>query len=477
MFIECVVFLRIASNRLYPYIISCIMIRIARGTSSSVGTALLARNFGSGVTSFKPFDFSQLGRDGPSLGDKREGGFSIESLLKNRTVNGATDGNNVSAGPNVGAAGAKPAGNRFASMFEKEKKTQYGNNKKTSFSVANRNPGSTNGSMKSAEKKPYNKVQGKPHHTGSKSRPEVKTRPHKRVVRFEFKTGSDQAQAALKAIIAKVHACNTNYKCKFIDQATGLVKESNLVDVANNSDLREFGLHLLPGKEGELPTIKKVTTREMLKAYSDELAAEREKALLESGSVAAQRALNSRLKAERKKSAAKVVTIYWNISLGDLKNQKKTELSNRLCKGEVFTIYMRKKGREIATPTEDEDGAEVMHVQDIRRSLAHDEDALNIELQRRELITETLLSVLDELPCTYTVEGQKENKLSITVTPKPEAMEKVTASGSCEELLSPKELKKQRQLQKQKEREEELKRKKQEKEDNLDSLYSFKIEN
>ncbi|KAG2731449.1 hypothetical protein G9P44_005865 [Scheffersomyces stipitis] len=417
---------------------------------------LLVRKLHCSVVVMKPFDISQLARDNSS--EKRNQGFNIESLIKNR-MDLETD--------KVVSENATAAPNRFATMFDKEKRQAQKKTgpRRNSESTHHHNAGPY-------PKKPYGKT-----NSGSKTRPEIKTRPHKRVVRFEFKTGSDQAQAALKSIIAKVHALSTNYKIKFIDPVSGEVKLSNLVDIANSTDLREAGLQLLPCKEGDLPSIKKVSTREMLKLYSDELAAEKEKALLQSGSVAAQRALNQRLKSERKKSAAKLLNIFWNISLGDLKNQKKTELANRLCKGETFTIYLKRKGREVATPEgEGDEESETLNMYDIRRSLAHDEDALNIETQRRELISQQLFCILDEMPCTYEIEGQKENKLKVTVSPRQDAVKQSISPSSEECTLSAKDLKKQRQLQKQKEREELLKLKKQEKEDNLDSLYSFKIE-
>lgn len=345
-----------------------------------------------------------------------------------------------------GAKDPKPA-NRFATMFDNKDKP-------------------------SKHHRPANH-----RHSNSKDR-----KPTKRVVKFAFNTGSEQAQNALKSLISKVRLTNPGYNVTYVDPATNKLSQKLLVDISNGLDLKVHGLQLIPAaQEGGLALVKVVKVHEMMKIYSDELALLKEQELLQRGSKVAQRVVNQRLKAEKKKSAAKLLNIFWKISVGDLKNQKRGEIERRLAKNERFVLYLKSKfwrNREVSEEEEGDEDAEegeepTTHASDNIRYLKQfrDEDALELELKRREMIYNALTAILDDLPCTYKVEGKLETKFAFHIVPKEEAV--LAPVVNEDEEVSAKEARKLKKASKQKEKSKHSNTKKV---DDLDSLYLFKLD-
>ena len=93
------------------------------------------------------------------------------------------------------------------------------------------------------------------------------------------------------------------------------------------------------------------------------------------------------------------------------------------------------------------------------------------ELKRRQFILDAIVLILEETETKHTITGELSGMLTINCTPKVKSQN--TKTSDVTELN--KDIKRQRQIQKQKQREEELKNKKGS-QDNLDSLYLFKIE-
>lgn len=406
------------------------MLGIIRVRGYNIG---LFRGLHSSSISLKPFE---------SAAKKTGAQFNINSMFKDDVQ------------PKKGNT-SKPAANRFASMFDKK-------NSKDNIKAPNKH-------------RPANH-----RHSNTKGH-DLRPKPTKRVVKFEFNSGSEQAQNALKSLISKVRLGNTGYNVTYVDPATNKLGQKLLVDICNGLDLKVQGFQLIPAtQEGSLPIIKVVKIDEMMKIYSDELALMKEQELLQRGSKVAQKVVNQRLKAEKKKSAAKLLNIFWKISVGDLKNQKRAEIQRRLAKGEKFVIYLKSKywrNREV-TEEEDEDaedGEETsMHTSDNIRFLKQyrDEDALEMELKRREMIFEALTAIIDDLPCTYKTEGKLETKFAFNIIPKEEA---IIAPEITDDEVSAKEARKQKKASKQKE----LEKSKQsniKKDDDLDSLYLFKLD-
>lgn len=363
---------------------------------------------------------------------------------------------------------AKTSGkpNRFASKYD-----QKGDGKPKTRLHAQYNDGSLSNNVVNQVRKAGNgqshsfKNQGK--FSNKLGGSQIKTR----TVKFNFNTGSEKAKAALKAIITKVQQFNTSYKVNFVSPESNKLTQMHLVDIVNTLDLDKNGLLLIDSKSAhELPLIRLIKVQDMVKEFSDKLAAIKEKELLELGSFAAQRAINQRLQAEKKKSATKILTLSWSISVSDLVNQKKNEIMKRVNKGEKFIIFIGEKSSLYSARNSSEKEDSILKQLDTSRTKwdRMDEDELTLELNKRELVMEKLKELLDEAESKYEVSGNLDARMMLNVSPKPKSTHKQETELTAKEA---KRLKKQTIS-----KEKENTRTKID-EDDLDSLYLFKIEN
>lgn len=304
-------------------------------------------------------------------------------------------------------------------------------------------------------------------------------RPVRRVLRFKFETGTPQAQDAVKDIIVSIHSINSSYKVNFLNPGTQQIERKLLHDVVNTTDFAESGLTFIhPSGNETVPLVKFCTVQQMVGNYSRKLAQKKEKELLELGSSAAIRAANQRSKAEKKKSATKVMTMSWSISPGDLTNQKRAEILKRLNKNEPFVIYIgdRSSLYSVKRSADKIDGVlNTMNDAEVegtgyQRARDNVEDGeFNLELKKKELVVEKLKEILEECQCQYEVSGNIQSRLAFKCSALPNRVKETT------ETVSSKDLRKQKKAKEQKEK----KVKGQKRivsEDDLDSLYLFKIE-
>ena len=435
------------------------MIRITRSSASNLGLRLLSLN----SKWNKPFDFTNLNSN------KSAEPFDLESLLVR-----SNSGEGTSKKPSNlnGSEKNSISHNRFVNMFDKS--TQAGNKH------VHNNDGSEK--FRDFNQKHNNKKhRSQRSHGDRRNHMDTKKSPRK-ALRFQISTGSDQAQNALKDLISKVHMVSKSYKVKFVNPQNNKLEQKHLVEIVNELDLAEKGLFMVaPSKEGDLPLIKTNKVFEMIKHYTTELAAQREKELLEKGSIAAQKAIRQRDRAEKKKSATKILTLSWKISLSDLNNQKKMEIKRRMNKGEKFILYIGdKRSLYSARKSVDKEGGIVENMKDTSTTNEEQGEVVNIndpsdvdfEIKRRHMIVEELQNILEECECQFDISGHIDSRIMVACAPL------VTATKPNEAKLeedSSKELKKQKKLMKLKKLEEK-KQKKTEDEEDLDSMYLFKIE-
>lgn len=290
---------------------------------------------------------------------------------------------------------------------------------------------------------------------------------------FRMSSGTVQAQNAVRHLIRKVHGCSPHYKVKFVDPQTGKLDQRNLASIVNNMDFHEQGLYVVPAaNNSDLPLVKINKTHEMIKMYSDELAAQREKELLSRGSIAAQKALRQRDKAEKKKSAAKVLNVSWNIGLGDLAKQKKDEIQRRLAKGDRLTIEVGNRRQAVRFNFDEEhaqDDEENTQSKNVNDDTCSDYD---FEMRRREMIIEEICKISEESNCAFETYGSIKSKIAVICTPRFNA-QSTKRDDSTE--TSERELRKQEKSKlNQKQKEKNSKPNKQE--SDLDAMYNFKIE-
>lgn len=273
--------------------------------------------------------------------------------------------------------------------------------------------------------------------------------------RFDNDTGTERTRLALKLVIDKVMAAQTNYQVNFRDES-GKLSSQHLYKICNRLDMDQEGLAYI-GIQAELglPMVKKVTAKEMLQSYSDDLAAEVEKQLLASGSSRAQKVLRNRLNAEKRKSATKVVNLAWAISISDLQHQKKKEIEKRIANGEKFSIVVgdkataakiRKTGRDTE---EDLEELETMDSPRNRRNNLKnlDDELYELEMQKRERLLENLDQILEELNCKTTIFGSIDKQIFVNVEPVG-GTEPAISESTANEQLSAKEQRRLKRMEK-----------------------------
>lgn len=340
-----------------------------------------------------------------------------------------------------------------------------------SVSSGSSRPASSNGNRFAASynKKPSNNL-FKNHKFNDRDRKKTK------VVRFNFDSGSDQAKLAVKDIIKQVHGLSPSYKVQTFDPETKRMTVTNLSSIVNLMDFRQEGIDMVVSKQDKpgqplYPIIKKVAIHEMLLAFSDMLAARKQQELLLLGSSSARRAANQKQQAERKKLALKIVPLSWSINNQDLANQKYNEIARRVKKQEKFFIYLGDKQSLFKSKRLSEEGRLMDLLTGITTIRNVQDEALEIELRKREKIVEKVKEILVELDCPFEESGSVDARAAFNCSPKKVAQ---TSAPESDEI-SERELKKQRRMEKDQE-----KKKKQQKsnvvEDDLDSLYLFKLD-
>ncbi|KAM9890298.1 hypothetical protein OXX79_011531 [Metschnikowia pulcherrima] len=290
---------------------------------------------------------------------------------------------------------------------------------------------------------------------------------------FEINTGSERAQTALKSLIMKVKDKSSNYDVHYVDPHSKEFLTVSLESLVNKLDLRKEGIRVLPPQADGLPIIRVIPVSEMLESYVDELAAIKQQELLDMGSARALKAASMRAQAERKKSATKILTVSWSISVSDLQNQKRNEIEKRLNKDGKLVVFIGEKSslssaRSIA---EKEDALAKQLKTSNTNWERMDEDEHALEMKRREMIFGKLDEVLQELDCKWEISGSLDARMMIKISSNNKTN---TNNEKKDAELSPKELKRLRKLEKAREKSQQKASKLAE--DDIDSLYSLKIE-
>ncbi|KAF8002086.1 hypothetical protein HF325_003051 [Metschnikowia pulcherrima] len=290
---------------------------------------------------------------------------------------------------------------------------------------------------------------------------------------FEINTGSERAQTALKRLIMKVKDKSSNYDVHYVDPHSKEFLTVSLESLVNKLDLRKEGIRVLPPQADGLPIIRIIPVSEMLESYVDELAAIKQQELLDMGSARALKAASMRAQAERKKSATKILTLSWSISVSDLQNQKRNEIEKRLNKDGKLVVFIGEKSslssaRSIA---EKEDALAKQLKTSNTNWERMDEDEHALEMKRREMIFGKLDEVLQELDCKWEISGSLDARMMIKLSSNNKTN---TNNEKKDAELSPKELKRLRKLEKAREKSQQKASKLAE--DDIDSLYLLKIE-
>lgn len=264
---------------------------------------------------------------------------------------------------------------------------------------------------------------------------------------FNLQKFSMKGKEVLTHNINKVRELESGFKVQFIND--GKLETKHLADIIQGMDPSSDGIKIVPNKDSVM--IRMVPYKQMLEEFNEDKSKMIEQELIEQGSQKALRALQSSKRADKKKSGAKLITLSWNISMGDLNAQKKAEILKRASKGEKFSIFIDTHKANQAT---------------IAKILAgevnpqgEDWNIKPMELKRRELIVEGLQAILEEGGVKFEEKGTINKLLIFNCTPPPPAEKEVKK----QKKEKPKKEVKAKPVQRIEENE-------------LDSLYLFKIE-
>ncbi|KGU10971.1 hypothetical protein MEY_02972 [Candida albicans 19F] len=395
---------------------------------------------------------------------------------------------------------------------------QYGNkNNNMKRNTANNGTGNGNrfhNKYNNESRRPYPKT--KYQQQQQQQQQQRKPQQHQQYIidprKIKFDNGTESARNAIEEIINRVYQLQRNYQIQLITDS-GL-KKCHLSEILQKLDLSINGLQLIDKSttttatttttttntsDEDLPLIKIITVRDMINQYSTYLNNLKQLELIKLGSSKTLKTLDIKLKLEQKKSTTKEILMKWSINNNDFKLQKTNEIkkliNNNGGNGKSFLINMVYNKRNTNKPIDT--------IFKRRSNTEEDEQELiEIELQRRQLLIENLQSLLTELNCKWTIEGDINTKMTFNVTPKgqPTTIEPSTTTnivdeevedynnnnndddGDCDEKKMNRTERKKRKSEQQKQKQKQKQQSKTNtnsntaKEEDLDALYSFKIE-
>ncbi|KAI5961001.1 AIM23 [Candida pseudojiufengensis] len=276
--------------------------------------------------------------------------------------------------------------------------------------------------------------------------------------------GSESSQNAIKSILTKLYNLNTNYEVEIITE-TGL-KKCKIQEILADLNLQKQGIQLILRDNNQLPIIKFIKIQEMLKNYNDELAESKELELLKIGSIKTIKSLDNKLKLKQKQSMDKNFLIKWSISINDLINQKFNELIKTLKKHQKLNLFII-SNKSISFNNNPN-----------ITNLIKDNDQLSLEIKKRQLIKDKIENYLIKLSedsnvkCKWNlIDGDINTRLHYNISCINQSS---IESNSKEKIDVTPEVKPVKIKKAQTQTQEKAKSKIDE--DELDSLYSFKIE-
>ncbi|CAH6718223.1 altered inheritance of mitochondria protein 23, mitochondrial [[Candida] jaroonii] len=264
---------------------------------------------------------------------------------------------------------------------------------------------------------------------------------------FNLQKFSMKGKEVLTHNINKVRELESGFKVQFI--VNGKLETKHLADIIEDLNPSSDGIKIVPNKDSVM--IRTVPYKQMLEEFNEDKSKMIEQELIGQGSQKALRALQSSKRADKKKSGAKMITLSWNISLGDLNAQKKSEILKRASKGEKFSIFIDTHKANQATITKILAGEVTPQ--------GEDWNIKPMELKRRELIIEGLQAILEEGEVKFEEKGSINKLLILNCVP-PAPVEKEVKKQKREKIKKEPKAKPVQRIE----------------ENELDSLYSFKIE-
>ncbi|CAK9439129.1 uncharacterized protein LODBEIA_P33530 [Lodderomyces beijingensis] len=276
--------------------------------------------------------------------------------------------------------------------------------------------------------------------------------------------GTETAQAALKLILSRISEQSPDFTVETITPGKG-VTTCKIHTILSQLDLSKEGIQVTHRPNVAFPLVKSCPVSHMMRAYQEERSATKELELLKAGSFKTIKSIENKLKAKQKQSKEKSVYVSWGININDLRGQKFQEIQRRIeDKGEKLSLYIV---HDKSKPN--------LHVSAVYR----DPQTLELEMKRRNMVVDVVESLIGDevLGWKWSREGTIETKLVYSIVPNPAVV--AARASTKKEAKAAKLAKAEEKKSKSKYNNGgglPLSNKKTTSEEDLDALYSMKIE-
>lgn len=233
---------------------------------------------------------------------------------------------------------------------------------------------------------------------------------------IRWTTGSDRAKEVANSVMSKIFHMNHEGSIKVVNPATNSMEQTNIRQFAKGINLDEIGLSIVDVDQideyTKVPLVKLVESRVAFKKYSDEMAKQKEKELLEMGVI---KRPSKSSDADKSESSIKRLKISWQIKPDDLSKQKAHDMITQLKKGFRVYIYIDSKNNGNTRNWLDNfENIESQHLSDGKKLSKK-------ELEQRSFVLERIIALLEEYSTQPVIDGTIEGKMLVKLAPKPSA--------------------------------------------------------
>lgn len=297
---------------------------------------------------------------------------------------------------------------------------------------------------------------GKQHDQGSTNFPKYNApgknspkRPVKKTknIVINWATGSDRAKEVANSLVLSIFQMNRDGNIKVVNPETNTMEQTNIRHFAKGINLDEVGLNIVNVDQVDqytkIPLIKLVETRVALKKYSDEMAKQKEKELIEKGIIRRQ---SKSSESDRGESTIKRLKLSWQIKPDDLVKQKAHEMISQLKKGFRVYIYIDSKNNGNSKNWLD-------NFENMASSNLPENKLSKRELDQRSFVLNKIIELLEEFSTQPLIDGNIQGKVLVKLSPK------ASASGTKDKQA----LKERRKMERQEKLQKRIEKKKQRK--------------
>ncbi|GAV48720.1 hypothetical protein ZYGR_0N01240 [Zygosaccharomyces rouxii] len=237
-----------------------------------------------------------------------------------------------------------------------------------------------------------------------------------RSIVIKWSTGSDRAKEAANSTVSSIFKMNFEGTVQRINSETNKVEETNIREFVKGINLDEVGLSIVDvsqiNENTSIPLVKLVEARVALKRYSDEMAKQKEKELIEMGVI---KKSTKSSEPDKVESTVKRLKISWEIKPDDLCKQKAHEIVTQLKKGFKVFVYIDSKNSSGSRNWLD----------CFENSIPQEIKLSKKEHEQRSFVVDKISEIVEEYSIQPNLDGTLGDKMIIKLAPKTLTGEKM----------------------------------------------------